>query len=132
MVTVPIITCAYFLSGVAGSSYGIPMLRFVFGSCPKGRETVGFSIFQVVVSLFSGAAPIVWGILIEFMHAHSSVDPFMLMFFTSLVLLVAANIVLSSLKEQESIRTVVMIGKLLIELPAKLVTVFRPEGVGEN
>jgi len=131
-VNMPVVAVAHFLWGVAGATYGIPLVRFLFGSCPAGEANVGMSVFQVITSFFTGAAPLLWGFLIEFMHVHSSLDPFVFMFAFSFALLVAANIFLSSLKEPEAIRTVAVIGRLMAEWPAKLIAGFKPDGFGEN
>ncbi|MDD4872740.1 MAG: MFS transporter [Kiritimatiellae bacterium] len=127
-----IVAMAYFVWGVASTSYGIPLIRFVFESCPEGRANVGLSVFQVITSMFNGGAPVLWGFLIEFIHSHSTFDPFIAMFASSLTMLIAANVYLSSLKEPAATRTVTLIGKLLIKWPAKLIAGFRPEGLGEN
>lgn len=130
--TLPVVVIANFIWGVSSSSYGIPLLRFVFASCPEGKANVGLTVFQVIASMFSGIAPVLWGCLIDFMHVHSSLDPFVMMFSSSLALLVFASIYLTSVKEPDATRTVAVIGKLFVELPGKLLAGFRPDGVGEN
>jgi len=131
-VNMPVAAVAHFLWGVTGAAYGIPLVRFLFGSCPPGEANVGMSVFQVVTSVFTGAAPLLWGFLIEFMHRHSSVDPFVVMFSFSFALLIVSNVFLTLLKEPEAIRTVAVIGRLMAEWPAKLIAGFKPDGFGEN
>jgi MFS family permease len=127
-----VLAVVYFTWGVLGAGYGIPQIRFVLSNCPEREENVGLAVYQVLTSLCNGAAPLAWGFIIEFMHSYSKFDPFVLLFAVSLVLLVVGNVMLTWIKEHKATPTVEVLGRLLIEWPSRLISVFRPEGIGDD
>jgi len=62
-----------FFSGVAGSNFNLANARIVMVTMPEMGRNHFFALFTVITSLGLGAAPVVWGISLDFVGTYEVV-----------------------------------------------------------
>lgn len=62
-----------FASGVAGAAFSIANARIIFATMPQMGRNHFFALFTVISSLGLGAAPVVWGISLDFIGTYEAV-----------------------------------------------------------
>jgi len=62
-----------FLSGVAGANFNLANVRIIMATMPEMGRNHFFALFTVITSLGLGAAPIVWGVSLDFIGTYESV-----------------------------------------------------------
>ena len=62
-----------FLSGVAGANFNLANVRIIMATMPEMGRNHFFALFTVITSLGLGAAPIVWGVSLDFIGTYEAV-----------------------------------------------------------
>ncbi len=62
-----------FVSGVAGANFNLANVRIIMATMPEMGRNHFFALFTVITSLGLGAAPIVWGVSLDFIGTYESV-----------------------------------------------------------
>lgn len=72
----PVVAALNFSGGLAGAVFGVANTRIIMGSVPPMGRNHFFALFTVVSGLGLGAAPIVWGALLDFLAALDAAGGF--------------------------------------------------------
>jgi len=59
-----------FICGVAGAAFNVANARIIFATMPQMGRNHFFALFTVISSLGLGAAPVVWGISLDFIGSY--------------------------------------------------------------
>ena len=62
-----------FFSGVAGANFNLANVRIIMATMPEMGRNHFFALFTVITSLGLGAAPIVWGVSLDFIGTYEAV-----------------------------------------------------------
>lgn len=62
-----------FFAGVAGSNFNLANVRIIMATMPEMGRNHFFALFTVITSLGLGAAPIVWGVSLDFIGTYEAV-----------------------------------------------------------
>lgn len=62
-----------FLSGVAGANFNLANVRIVMATMPEMGRNHFFALFTVITSLGLGAAPVMWGVSLDFIGTYEAV-----------------------------------------------------------
>lgn len=62
-----------FLSGVAGANFNLANVRIVMATMPEMGRNHFFALFTVITSLGLGAAPVAWGVSLDFIGTYEAV-----------------------------------------------------------
>jgi MFS family permease len=62
-----------FICGVAGAAFNVANARIIFATMPQMGRNHFFALFTVISSLGLGAAPVVWGISLDFIGTYEVV-----------------------------------------------------------
>ncbi|MEI8292416.1 MAG: MFS transporter [bacterium] len=62
-----------FLSGAAGAGFNVANARIIFATMPQMGRNHFFALFTVISSLGLGAAPVVWGLSLDFIGTYEVV-----------------------------------------------------------
>jgi len=62
-----------FLSGVAGANFNLANVRIVMATMPEIGRNHFFALFTVITSLGLGAAPVMWGVSLDFIGSYEVV-----------------------------------------------------------
>ena len=62
-----------FLSGVAGANFNLANGRIVMATMPELGRNHFFALFTVITSLGLGAAPVIWGVSLDFVGTYEAV-----------------------------------------------------------
>lgn len=68
-----VIAALNLLSGAAGAAFNVSNARIIFATMPLMGRNHFFALFTVLTSLGLGAAPIVWGISLDFIGTYEAV-----------------------------------------------------------
>ena len=67
------VACLNFLAGAAGALFNVANARLAFATMPAMGRNHFFAMFTVVSSLGLGAAPVIWGISLDFIGTFEAV-----------------------------------------------------------
>jgi len=101
----PILCLLYFIGGISGAFFTVAQVRLMMNTTPVMGRSHFFAFFSALTSLGLGAAPVLWGIMIDALHGvHTVTGPvhwnkFSIYYFIQLVL--AAGITLFTLALHE-------------------------------
>jgi MFS family permease len=62
-----------FVCGIAGAAFNVANARIIFATMPQMGRNHFFALFTVISSLGLGAAPVVWGISLDFIGTYEVV-----------------------------------------------------------
>jgi len=62
-----------FLAGVAGANFNLANVRIIMATMPEMGRNHFFALFTVITSLGLGAAPIFWGVSLDFIGTYEAV-----------------------------------------------------------
>lgn len=62
-----------FISGVAGANFNLANVRIIMSTMPEMGRNHFFALFTVITSLGLGAAPIIWGVSLDFIGTYEAV-----------------------------------------------------------
>jgi MFS family permease len=62
-----------FICGIAGAAFNVANARIIFATMPQMGRNHFFALFTVISSLGLGAAPVVWGISLDFIGTYEVV-----------------------------------------------------------
>lgn len=62
-----------FLAGVAGANFNLANVRIIMGTMPEMGRNHFFALFTVITSLGLGAAPVLWGVSLDFIGTYEAV-----------------------------------------------------------
>lgn len=62
-----------FLAGVAGANFNLANVRIIMSTMPEMGRNHFFALFTVITSLGLGAAPILWGVSLDFIGTYEAV-----------------------------------------------------------
>jgi len=62
-----------FFSGVAGANFNLANVRIIMATMPEMGRNHFFALFTVITSLGLGAAPVVWGVSLDFIGTYEAV-----------------------------------------------------------
>jgi MFS family permease len=65
-----VISFLNFICGVAGAAFNVANARIIFATMPQMGRNHFFALFTVISSLGLGAAPVVWGISLDFIGTY--------------------------------------------------------------
>lgn len=71
--TVAVIGSLNFLAGVAGANFNLANIRIIMSTMPEMGRNHFFALFTVITSLGLGAAPVVWGVSLDFIGSYEAV-----------------------------------------------------------
>ncbi len=80
LVAAGVLPCSYwvigtlnFFAGVAGSNFNLANVRIIMATMPEMGRNHFFALFTVITSLGLGAAPVVWGVSLDFIGTYEAV-----------------------------------------------------------
>ncbi len=62
-----------FFAGVAGANFNLANVRIIMSTMPEMGRNHFFSLFTVITSLGLGAAPVLWGVSLDFIGTYEAV-----------------------------------------------------------
>jgi len=62
-----------FFAGIAGANFNLANVRIIMATMPEMGRNHFFALFTVITSLGLGAAPIVWGVSLDFIGTYEAV-----------------------------------------------------------
>lgn len=62
-----------FLAGVAGANFNLANVRIIMSTMPEMGRNHFFALFTVITSLGLGAAPVLWGVSLDFIGTYEAV-----------------------------------------------------------
>jgi MFS family permease len=71
--SIGIIAALNLLSGIAGALFNLANIRIVMATMPEMGRNHFFALFTVITSLGLGAAPVVWGVSLDFIGTYEVV-----------------------------------------------------------
>jgi MFS family permease len=94
-----------FVSGIAGSNFGLAHVRMVMNTMPAMGRSHFFALFSVISSLILGVTPIIWGVLLDALDRFEAVtgalhwNKYSVYYFLLLLLVAAATLLTATLHE---------------------------------
>jgi hypothetical protein len=67
------ISALNFVCGVAGAGFNVANAKIIFATMPVMGRNHFFALFTVISSLGLGAAPVVWGISLDFIGTYEAI-----------------------------------------------------------
>lgn len=71
--TIWVIGLLNFLAGVAGANFNLANVRIIMSTMPEMGRNHFFALFTVITSLGLGAAPVLWGVSLDFIGTYEAV-----------------------------------------------------------
>lgn len=118
----------YLLWGVFVSMHSVGQGRIVLNCCPPEEITFGMALFQVIISLCGGGAPLLWGVILQALRtpAHAIPGPqsfaFSLMFIVTLLLCLLSQVLLTRIPEARYVPTRQVLVQAFFDWPARVVS----------
>lgn len=108
--------------GIITAAMTVPFLKLYMVSFPQEEKTVAITLNTATASIFAGAAPLLWGIVLESLRhqpafASGWLRPFTLFFGVSAILAVAMQVALSRIKDPKAVPTLELLGLLMLDWP---------------
>ncbi|GAB4316346.1 MAG: hypothetical protein Kow0059_08890 [Candidatus Sumerlaeia bacterium] len=117
--TAPLMAALYVFLGFFDGAHAIPQSRLAMAACPAEELTVGMAFYQVVVAVARGGSALMWGVVIENLR-RSSLPPFAVFFWSSVTLVIAAQLLLTRISEPRAHRTRQVLAMLFWQWPQRL------------
>jgi len=120
----------YILTGVLFASQAIALIRLFLSACPENETTLGIMVYQVTACFFGGCAPVLWGFALRGLRRWAGAEPgatslpFAVFFVVALVLLGAAQLLLSRIPEPEAMPTRRLLVQVLWGWPLRVLSGF--------
>jgi len=127
---IPLVGSAFFLMGVLGAGFVIPMIRLALAGCPPADVTIGMSLYQSCVSVMGGLSPILWGVTLELLRRASWapqtgwLSPFAIFFMGCLALLLLSQWLLKQVNEDRALPTRRVLLRLAWDWPTRVLSEF--------
>lgn len=124
------------LFGVVQCASAIPQMKLFLAVCPPQEITVGVTLNGVLVAFSGGVAPVIWGVLLQFLRARGPasglLQAFSVFFAAAALLTLAAQLVLNRIREPRAVPTLEVMRALLRDWPLRALADFgwfgsRPE-----
>lgn len=71
--TIAVIAFLNLIAGIAGANFNLANVRIIMSTMPEMGRNHFFALFTVITSLGLGAAPIVWGVSLDFIGSYEAV-----------------------------------------------------------
>ncbi len=120
---------AYFLFGVFNAAHAIAQMRLVLATIPREDQVIGNTVFQVLVALSGGAAPLIFGVTLDWLRhggdaggQSSGLAPFAVVFGAMLGLGAAAQALLGSVPEAKALPAHAVLLQLVYDWPVKVLS----------
>lgn len=121
----------YVLFGFFDGAHGVPQSRLALASCPDDELTVGMAFYQVVVALTRGGSALLWGLSIELLR-HTAIPPFIVFFWGIFAITLAAQFLLTRVREPEARRTKDVIAMIFWQWPQRMIDALPWAGGGRG
>jgi MFS family permease len=131
--TVPSIFLVYFIGGVFTAAHAVSQSRLLLGCSPPGTVTIALALFQVGASVCGGAAPVLFGFVLEHLRGvypvvEGSVStPFTVLFGSFLLLGIFSQFLLSRVPEPRRVPTRHVLLRVFYGWPMRILSGFIPE-----
>lgn len=113
----------YILGGIFTAAHAVGQVRLVLGSCPERETTSGMVVYQVVVALAGGMAPILFGFGLEEHRRFDATNfPFALAFGLMVALMAASQYLLGRVRESGAHPTRRVLTGMLYDWPIKVLS----------
>lgn len=105
------IVVIFLLTSVFTAMHTVAVIRLLLGACPPRDRTTGMMVYQVATAVAGGAAPVVWGALIEGTRNHGPAwlregpRPYLVLFVGAALIGAAAVWTLRGIREQRALST---------------------------
>ena len=114
------------LFGVVQCASSIPQLKLFLAACPAQEITVAVTLNGVLVAVSGGMAPVVWGVLLQILRAHGApsglLQAFSIFFAAAALLTLAAQVILSRIREPRAVPTLEVMVTLLRDWPLRVIS----------
>lgn len=119
----------YFAGGIFTAAHAVAQTRLVFTCCPASERTFGMALFAVTTAMCGGAAPIVFGFILEWMRPAASIPGevplshgYTVIFGLMALLAIASQLLLSRVPELRRLPTHRVVVQVIYDWPIKVLS----------